>query len=111
MTTNVVAERATAPKDSGMGGQPLGLTTLFFTEMWERFSYYGMRPLLVLYMAAAVSAGGLGFTDSKATTIAPMYSSALYFPKMCGGFVADRFGGGKGAVLIGGIIIACGHFS
>ena len=97
--------------DSGGGRHPAGLTTLFFTEMWERFSYYGMRALLVLYMIAPVSAGGLEFDVAKATGIYAVYTSAVYFTNIFGGLIADRFLGARLAVLVGGIIIACGHFS
>jgi len=96
---------------SGIGGHPAGLTTLFLTEMWERFSYYGMRALLVLYMVAPAAGGGLGFEVSKATRIYGMYTGAVYFTNIFGGLLADRFFGARLAVLLGGIIIACGHFS
>ncbi len=102
----------TAPPDtSGIGGHPKGLTTLFFTEMWERFSYYGMRALLVLYMVAPQSAGGLELDTVKATSIYGAYTSAVYFTNIFGGLLADRLLGARLAVLLGGIIIAAGHFS
>jgi POT family proton-dependent oligopeptide transporter len=97
--------------DKGLAGHPAGLTTLFFTEMWERFSYYGMRALLVLYMVAPAEAGGLGFSTAQAASIYGMYTAAVYCTNLFGGFLADRFLGARLAVLIGGIIIACGHFS
>jgi POT family proton-dependent oligopeptide transporter len=96
---------------SGIGGHPAGLTTLFFTEMWERFSYYGMRALLVLYMAAALDKGGLGFSDATATSIYGTYTMSAYLTPLLGGWIADRFLGARAAVLWGGIIIAAGHFS
>ena len=96
---------------TGIGGHPKGLTTLFFTEMWERFSYYGMRALLVLYMAAPLADGGLEFTTSKATTIYGIYTGAVYLLSLPGGWLADRFLGARLTVLLGGIIIAAGHFS
>jgi len=92
-------------------GHPRGLATLFFTEMWERFSYYGMRALLVLYMTGSVMQPGLGFPDAKATHIYGLYTMAVYLMGVPGGWVADRFLGHYRAVLLGGIIIACGHFS
>jgi proton-dependent oligopeptide transporter, POT family len=101
----------TAPDTSGIGGHPQGLTTLFFTEMWERFSYYGMRALLVLYMVAPQSAGGLELDTVKATSIYGTYTSAVYFTNIFGGLLADRLLGARLAVLLGGIIIAAGHFS
>jgi POT family proton-dependent oligopeptide transporter len=96
---------------SGIGGHPPGLTTLFLTEMWERFSYYGMRALLVLYMVEPAAGGGLGFDVSKATRIYGMYTGAVYFTNIFGGLLADSLLGARLAVLLGGIIIACGHFS
>ncbi|MBY0356696.1 MAG: peptide MFS transporter [Candidatus Obscuribacterales bacterium] len=95
----------------GLGGHPRGLTTLFFTELWERFSYYGMRAILVLYMVATPDQGGLGFPMSQAATIYGMYTMLVYMMSIPGGFIADRYLGGKLSVLIGGVIIALGHFS
>lgn len=92
-------------------GHPRGLSTLFFTEMWERFSYYGMRALLVLYMVAAVSEGGLEFTTERAAAIYGLYTGSVYFLPLIGGWIADRFIGAKRATFIGGVIIALGHFS
>jgi POT family proton-dependent oligopeptide transporter len=100
------------PSDNqGIGGHPRGLTTLFFTEMWERFSYYGMRALLVLFMTLAVVDGGLGFATAKATAIYGTYTMSVYLLCILGGFLADNFTGARRAVLCGGIIIAAGHFS
>ncbi|HEX6642327.1 MAG TPA: peptide MFS transporter [Thermoanaerobaculia bacterium] len=92
-------------------GHPRGLATLFFTEMWERFSYYGMRALLVLYMVGSTQQPGLGFNLAKATTIYGIYTMSVYLAGIPGGFLADRVLGHYRAVLLGGIIIACGHFS
>jgi POT family proton-dependent oligopeptide transporter len=92
-------------------GHPIGLFTLFFTEMWERASYYGMRALLVLYMTGSVMQPGLGFPDAKATKIYGLYTMLVYLMGIPGGFVADRLIGHRRAVLIGGIIISLGHFS
>lgn len=100
-----------AKHPDGAGGHPPGLTTLFLTEMWERFSYYGMRALLVLYMVEPVAGGGLGFDVSRATRIYGMYTGAVYFTNIFGGLLADSLLGARLAVLLGGIIIACGHFS
>jgi len=96
---------------SGIGGQPRGLTTLFFTEMWERFSYYGMRALLVLFMTAGLAQGGLGFADKTATDIYGSYTMSVYLLCILGGYLADNFIGARKAVLWGGAIIACGHYS
>jgi POT family proton-dependent oligopeptide transporter len=92
-------------------GHPIGLFVCFFTEMWERASYYGMRALLVLYMTGSVMQPGLGFPDAKATKIYGLYTMLVYLMGIPGGFVADKLIGHRRAVLIGGIIIALGHFS
>src|ERR1043165_5340218 len=91
-------------------GHPYGLFVLFFTEMWERASYYGMRALLTLYMTGSVMQPGLGFPDSKATKIYGLYTMLVYLMGIPGGFLADRFIGHRRAVFIGGVIIANGHF-
>jgi proton-dependent oligopeptide transporter, POT family len=97
--------------DTGFFGHPRGLSTLFFTEMWERFSYYGMRALLILFMTASVAHGGLGFDTATAGAIYGLYTSMVYMTTLPGGWMADRLIGQRRAVLYGGIIIACGHFS
>ena len=96
---------------SGIAGHPRGLSTLFFTEMWERFSYYGMRALLMLYMTKAVALGGLEFPTKYAGLIFGTYASSVYWTPLLGGWLADKIFGTRRAVLIGGVIIACGHFS
>jgi len=100
-----------APAEAGWFGHPRGLSTLFFTEMWERFSYYGMRGFLILYLTAAVASGGLGFDDKQGAHIYALYTSTVWLTPIFGGFVADRFLGQYRSVLIGGIIIALGHFT
>jgi len=90
-------------------GHPVGLGTLFFTELWERFSYYGMRALLVLFMVATVSEGGLGFDDPTATAIYGLYTAGVYLAALPGGWLADRIFGQQNAIWYGGIIIAAGH--
>jgi len=100
-----------AAVDRGFFGHPSGLSTLFFTEMWERFSYYGMRAFLILYMVAPVSAGGLGFADKDAASIYGTYTGSVWGSAILGGIVADRWLGQYRSVLIGGIIIAVGHFT
>lgn len=92
-------------------GHPRGLATLFFTEMWERFSYYGMRALLILFMATAVSDGGLGFDDKTSGAIYGLYTMGVYLLALPGGWLADRLFGLKKSVWYGGIIIALGHFT
>lgn len=92
-------------------GHPKGLMTLFFTEMWERFSYYGMRALLILFMTAPIATGGLGFNDQTSGAIYGLYSMAVYLLALPGGWVADRITGLKKSVWYGGIIITLGHFT
>jgi POT family proton-dependent oligopeptide transporter len=99
------------PYDQAFFGHPRGLSTLFFTEMWERFSYYGMRALLILFMTAPAAAGGLGFDTAVAGAIYGLYTSMVYMTSLPGGWIADRLIGQRRAVLVGGVIIACGHFS
>jgi proton-dependent oligopeptide transporter, POT family len=100
-----------AATDSGFFGHPRGLSTLFFTEMWERFSYYGMRAFLILYMVAPVAAGGLGFADARAASIYGTYTGSAWAAAILGGLVADRLLGQYRTVLLGGIVIAAGHFT
>src|SRR5713101_3861404 len=92
-------------------GHPRGLSTLFFTEMWERFSYYGMRAFLILYMTTPAAAGGLGFADADAGSLYGTYTGSVWLASILGGLVADRFLGQYRSVLIGGMIIALGHFT
>src|SRR5215213_7664054 len=92
-------------------GHPRGLATLFFTEMWERYSYYGMRALLFLYMVGSVQQPGLGFDEKRAGAIYGWYTFSVYATGLIGGIIADRWLGHYRSVLIGGIIIAAGHFS
>jgi len=96
----------------GFFGHPVGLSTLFFTEMWERFSYYGGRSMLVLYMGAAVTAAnpGFGLSDLEATSIYAIYVSLVYMTNLPGGWIADKFIGARNAVFYGGCIIAAGNF-
>ena len=100
-----------ASRDTRFFGHPRGLSTLFFTEMWERFSYYGMRALLILFMTAAPAAGGLGFDAATAGAVYGLYTSMVYMTTLPGGWIADRLIGPQNAVLYGGIFIASGHFS
>ena len=90
-------------------GQPIGLSTLFFTEMWERFSYYGIRPLLVLFMTAALTSGGFGFERDTASSIVGIYAACVYLASLPGGWIADRLLGLRRAIWYGGILIALGH--
>ncbi len=90
-------------------GHPRGIYTLFFTEMWERFSYYGMRALLVLFMVSEIQRGGMGLTDEMAAAIYGIYTALVYMAALPGGWVGDRLLGARSAVWWGGVIIACGH--
>ena len=92
-------------------GHPRGLSTLFFTEMWERFSYYGLRPLLVLFMAAALMDGGFGFDRDQASAIVGLYGFCVYLSSLPGGWVADRLLGLQRAILYGAALISLGHIS
>src|SRR5829696_296208 len=97
--------------DASFLGHPKGLGPLFFTELWERFSYYGMRAILVLYMVAPAAQGGLGFDTKRAASIYGTYTMSVYLTALPGGLVADKWLGARLAVLLGGIVIACGHFT
>jgi POT family proton-dependent oligopeptide transporter len=97
--------------DRSFFGHPRGLSTLFFTEMWERFSYYGMRALLILFMTAPLAQGGLGFDTASAGAVYGLYTSMVYLATLPGGWLADRLIGQRNAVLYGGVLIASGHFS
>jgi len=94
-------------------GHPIGLKTLFLTEMWERMSYYGMRALLVLYMTGAITGfnPGLGWSQVEAQAIYGIYVGLVYFMVVPGGWLADNILGHQKAVLIGAIIIALGHYT
>jgi POT family proton-dependent oligopeptide transporter len=97
------------PVQRGFFGHPPALSTLFFTEMWERLSYYGMRALLVLFLVDAVNKGGFGLDDRTATAIYGLYTAGVYLAGLPGGWIADRLLGAQNAVLTGGIVIALGH--
>ncbi|MEO7217874.1 MAG: peptide MFS transporter [Gemmatimonadaceae bacterium] len=92
-------------------GHPAGLSTLFFMEMWERFSYYGIRPLLVLFMSAALLSGGFGFERTVASSIVGIYAACVYLASLPGGWIADRWLGLQRSIWWGGVLIACGHIA
>ena len=92
-------------------GHPVGLSTLFFTEMWERFSYYGIRPLLVLFMTAALASGGFGMDRATASSIVGIYAASVYLASLPGGWIADRWLGLRRSIWYGGVLIALGHLS
>ncbi len=99
------------PYDTAFFGHPRGLSTLFFAEMWERFSFYGLRALLILFMTADRSTGGLGFDAVTAGAIYGLYTSMVYMATLPGGWIADQILGPQRAVLVGGVLITAGHFS
>src|SRR4051812_515204 len=96
--------------DTRFFGHPRGLSILFFTEMWERFSYYGMRAILILFMTAGIADGGLGLDTADAAVIYGLTTAMVYMAALPGGWIADQFLGLRKAVLFGGILIALGNF-
>ena len=96
---------------SELFGHPKGLYILFFTEMWERFSYYGMRAILVLYLVAEAKSNnaGLGWSNGDALSLYGTYTMLVYVMSIPGGWIADRFFGQKKSVLYGGILLVAGH--
>jgi POT family proton-dependent oligopeptide transporter len=110
-STPTLASAPVAHDASGIFGQPRGLTNLFFTELWERFGYYGMRALLTLFMVAPLARGGLEFGTRTTGLIYGTYTMSVYMLSIPGGFIADNFLGARAAVLWGGFIIALGYFT
>ncbi len=114
-TTSPVANPAAAgraaPASATILGQPNQLFVLFFTEMWERFSYYGMRALLVLFLVTEAAKGGWGWSRAEATTLYGWYTGLVYLTPILGGYIADRLLGTRRSVLLGGFIIAAGHIA
>ncbi len=112
--TDVGTTATDMPPSYGTGGffgHPKGLSTLFFTEMWERFSYYGLRPLLILFMSAAIARGGYGFDRSEAASIVGIYAASVYLASLPGGWIADRWLGLQRGIWWGGVLIALGHLA
>ncbi|HYL01929.1 MAG TPA: peptide MFS transporter [Steroidobacteraceae bacterium] len=109
MTRTAAATLAAAPRSPTLFGQPRGLATLFFTEMWERFTYYGIQSLLILFMVAPAAGGGLGLDDKSAGSIYGLYVGSTYLLGLLGGWIADRLAGAQRAVIGGGILIALGN--
>ncbi|MGB7785850.1 MAG: oligopeptide:H+ symporter [Salinimicrobium sp.] len=106
-----MATSATAPTKKELFGHPVGLYILFFTEMWERFSYYGMRAILVLYLVSATTGGnaGLGWSGAEAIALYGWYTMLVYVASIPGGIIADKLLGQKKTVLVGGIVLVAGH--
>ncbi|MCX5559896.1 peptide MFS transporter [Streptomyces sp. NBC_00038] len=97
--------------DHAFFGQPRGLLTLSGLEVWERFSFLGMQAILVLYFADTVAHGGMGMSSGTAASVSAAYGTLVYLVSVAGGWLADRMLGSYRAVLWGGILIACGHYS
>ena len=108
---NATGSGATSFDTHGFFGHPKGLSTLFFTEMWERFSYYGLRPLLVLFMSAALAQGGFGIERSQASAIVGIYAASVYLMSLPGGWIADRWLGLRRSIMSGAVLISLGHIS
>ncbi|MEU3456251.1 peptide MFS transporter [Micromonospora sp. NPDC006766] len=109
MTSDMPAG-ARPPGGKTFFGHPRALSTLFLTEMWERFSFYGMRAILVLYLTAAVADGGLAIRESTANAVYGAYNAMVYLMALPGGWIADRLIGARRSVLWGGVVIAAGHY-
>ena len=90
---------------------PKGLYLLFTVEMWERFSYYGMRALLVLYLTAQFLSGGLGFSAQSASLVYGVFTGLVYFTPLIGGYIADNYIGQRKSIVIGSLLMIAGHLS
>ncbi|MGV9269875.1 peptide MFS transporter [Kitasatospora sp. NPDC003701] len=109
-TTLESGVQSASPSGKTFLGHPRGLATLFMTEMWERFSFYGMRALLVLYLVAETKNGGLGYSAALGAAIVGVYNAMVYLFALPGGWIADRFWGPRKTVAVGGCVIMIGHF-
>jgi POT family proton-dependent oligopeptide transporter len=109
MSRSLESVAPVVPAERELFGQPRGLYTLFFTEMWERFTYYGMRAILILFMVDAIANGGLGINDRTANSIYGLYLGCGYLLSLLGGYIADRLIGQQRAVLSGGLLIMIGN--
>jgi proton-dependent oligopeptide transporter, POT family len=99
------------PRDHAFFGHPMGLLTLFGTELWERFSYYGMRAILLYFLTDTIANGGLGLADDVGNAVVAAYGASVYLLSVVGGWLADRMIGARRSVLYGGVVIAAGHVS
>lgn len=97
--------------DRGFLGHPSGLSTLFFVELWERFSYYGMRAILLYFLVDTVANGGLGIDETTGAAVVAVYGASVYLLSVIGGFTADRLIGARRSTLYGGLVIMAGHVS
>ncbi len=111
MTSAPPETTATPSADRRFFGHPLGLLTLFTTEMWERFSFYGMRAILLLFLTAELAEGGLALDETTGQALVAIYGTGVYLLTIVGGWLADRIMGSRRATLYGGIVIAAGHVS
>ncbi|MFD0922641.1 peptide MFS transporter [Saccharopolyspora rosea] len=109
MTGNVTAE--TPSEQRRFFGHPVGLSTLFFTEMWERFSYYGMKAILLYYMYYEAAHGGLGMDQTLAKSLVAVYGASLYMSSILGGWIADRLIGTRRSIAWGCVLIMCAHIA
>src|SRR5690606_3732250 len=109
MTTKNEQQIVASVPQTGFFGHPKGLFTLFFTEFWERFSYYGMRAFLLFYMYYEVTKDGLGISESTALSIMSIYGALVYMSGVIGGWLAYRLFGTSRAVFYGGMLILFGH--
>src|SRR5688500_1495038 len=110
-SSGMIADAEPYTSDRRFFGHPRGLSTLFFTEMWERFSYYGIRPLLVLFMTAALADGGFGFDRQTASAIVGIYAAGVYLASLPGGWIADRWLGLRRSIEYGAVLITLGHLA
>ena len=108
-STEAIGRQPPSATAETLFGHPRGLATLFLTEMWERFTHYGMRAILVLFMVGGASAGGLGITDQAATAIFGVFVASCYLLSLLGGWIADRLIGAQRAVICGGALILVGN--
>src|SRR5438045_5912478 len=112
LTADVPPEVLAVTSDRRFFGHPRGLSTLFFTEMWERFSFYGIRPMLIAFMIVALADGGtFGFDREPSGAILGIYAASVYLTSLPGGWIADRWLGLRRAIWYGGLLIASGHIS
>src|SRR5690242_20508419 len=108
-TAASVTTTASSIEGKPIFGQPRGLATPFLTEMWERFSYYGARAILILFMTAVATRGGLGLSDKTASSVYGLYLAGGYFSGLFGGWISDRLIGQQRAIVAGGIFIMAGN--
>ncbi|WP_418957413.1 peptide MFS transporter [Streptomyces tritici] len=110
MASSLTTSPGTSGSEKTFLGHPMGLAFLFMTEMWERYSFYGMRALLVLYLSTKAAEGGLGLEDATAVAIYSVYNAMVYLLALPGGWLGDRVWGARKAVGVAGVIIMAGHF-